>query len=272
MPLNLPPDIAVNKKNILEHLAREIISGKLKHNDIIPNEIDFAASFGVSRTMIRDVLKILELKGLIERRTNVGTRIRSINSWNLLDQDVLAWSSTILTGKRFLLSLMEMRMIIEPQAAALAALRADDDDLVHIRGDYHRMLETDAQTGQPVLNTDMDIEFHKSILKACGNLFLSQFGGAIRGALYHTIYLSNKLHIDHQASHDCHRMVLTAIEDRDPTAAYSAMCRVLNNAICDLELKVNGVILADFDTMKEAQSGKPKNAPSMGQQLKTEEL
>ncbi len=73
--LNLPDDIEVSKKNIIEYLAREILSGALKHNDTIPNEIECAASFGVSRTMIRDVLKSLEMKGLIERRTNVGTRV-----------------------------------------------------------------------------------------------------------------------------------------------------------------------------------------------------
>ncbi|MDT8421348.1 MAG: FadR/GntR family transcriptional regulator [Desulfuromonadales bacterium] len=244
----LPEGLLVNKRNITEYLVRQIVSGKLKHNTVLPNEISFAAQFGVSRTMIRDVLKSLEGKGLIERKTNVGTRVRSIHSWNLLDQELLDWSRGILTQSRFLLSLMELRLIIEPQAAALAAVRANDEDLLKIRGDYARMGADMEKDENAPLDTEADIDFHKSVIKACGNLFLSQFGGAIQGALHHTIYLSNKVQIDHKASLGCHRRVVDAIENRDPQKAYSAMCCVLNNAIKDLNLKISGVIISEFDS------------------------
>ena len=252
--LHLPENIAVNKKNIIEYLAREILSGTLKHNDTIPNEIECATCFGVSRTMIRDVLKILEMKGLIERRTNVGTRVRSINSWNLLDHDLLDWSRGILTGSRFLLSLMELRLVIEPQAAALAAIRANDKNLLQIRDNFSLMLPENSRSKKATLDNEADIAFHKSILKACGNLFLSQFGSAIQGALHHTIYKSNMIHIDHKFSYECHRRVLVAIEDRNPEGAYVAMCSVLHNAISDLQLKVSGVILTDFGEKVEVSS------------------
>ncbi len=242
----LPENMAVNRKNITAHLAKQIIGGQVKHNDILPSEVQFASRFGVSRTMIRDVLKPLEGKGLIERKTNVGTRVRSIHSWNLLDQELLEWSCGILTQKRFLLSLMELRLIIEPQAAALAATRANDMDLVHIRNNFDRMLPKGADVDQKfVLDNAADIDFHKSIITACGNLFLAQFGSAIKGALHHTIYLSNKVHIDHENSLNCHRSVLVAIEDRNPEAAYKGMWSVLNNAISDLDLQITGVIRKD---------------------------
>lgn len=247
----LPDNILVNKKNITEHLVRQILSGKIKHNEVLPNEIDFAGRLGVSRTMIRDVLKSLEGKGLIERKTNIGTRVRSIHSWNLLDQELLEWSRGILTQSRFLLSLMELRLIIEPQAAALAAVRANDDDLLKIRGNLARMGANLEQGKNDSLDTEADIDFHKSVIKACGNLFLSQFGGAIQGALHHTIYLSNKIHINHTNSLECHKRVFEAIENRDPQKAYAAMCRVLNNAITDLDLKISGVIISRFDIMPE---------------------
>lgn len=244
--LRLPENVAINRKNITEHLARQIIGGQLKHNDILPSEIQFASRFGVSRTMIRDALKTLEGKGLIERKTNVGTRVRSIHSWNLLDQELLNWSCGVLTHKRFLLSLMELRLIIEPQAAALAATRANDMDMVHIRNNFERMWPKVAEVDQKiVLDTDADIDFHKSIITACGNLFLAQFGSAIKGALHHTIYLSNKIRIDHVTSLNCHRNVLEAIEDRNSEAAYRGMWCVLNNAISDLDLQVSGVIRKD---------------------------
>lgn len=251
--LCLPADVAVSKKNITEYLARQIIGGQLQHNEILPNEIDFASGLGVSRTMIRDVLRSLEGKGLIERKTNVGTRVRSIHSWNLLDQDVLDWSCGILTQKRFLLSLMELRLIIEPQAAALAALRADDKNVIEIRANFERMLADDSEPDNVVLDTAADIAFHKSIIAACGNLFLAQFGSAVKGALHHTIYLANKIRIDHGASLECHRRVLTAIEDRDSKAAYAGMCCVLSNAITDLELKLSGVILVDREDLEKGK-------------------
>ena len=247
--LRLPQEIPVNKKNIIEHIARMIIEGTLKTDQVLPNEIALASLFGVSRTMIRDALRSLEEKGLIERKTNLGTRVRSIHSWNLLDSEVLDWSSKTLTQSRFLLSLLELRLIMEPQAAALAAIRANDSDLQDIRGSFARMASSDAGTAGVVLDTEADIEFHKAIIKASGNLFITQFGGAIRAALHHTIYLSNKSNIDHQKSHDCHRRVLEAIENRDSRAAYDGMCRVLKNTISDLKLQVTGVVLSDFDSM-----------------------
>lgn len=247
----LPTDIVVNKRNITEYLVRQILGGKIKHNEVLPNEIDFAGRLGVSRTMIRDVLKSLEGKGLIERKANVGTRIRSIHSWNLLDQELLEWGQGLLTQSRFLLSLVELRLIIEPQAAALAAVRANDDDLLKIRENLATMGSNLEQGKNDSLDTEADIEFHKSILKACGNLFLSQFGSAIQGALHHTIYLSNKIRINHIYSLECHRRVIEAIENRDPQKAYVAMCGVLNNTITDLDLKISGVIISSFDSHPE---------------------
>jgi DNA-binding FadR family transcriptional regulator len=243
--LSLPADVPVNKKNILEHLARKIIDNTIKPHEILPNEFAFAALFGVSRTMIRDILKSLEGKGLIERKTNVGTRVRSIHSWNLLDKELLDWSCGLLTQSRFLVSLLELRLIVEPQAAALAAIRANDEDLQAIRGHLERM----ADSGGGTIDTTADIEFHKAIIKACGNLFVSQFGNAIQAALHHTIYMSNKASIDPKASLECHRGILEAIEARDSAGAYAAMCRVLRNTIFDMGLQVSGVILSDPKTV-----------------------
>lgn len=255
--LLLPPEVPINKKNILEHLARKIIDSSLKPDEILPNEFAFAALYGVSRTMIRDVLKSLEGKGLIERKTNVGTRVRSIHSWNLLDKELLDWSCGLLTQSRFLVSLLELRLIVEPQAAALAAIRANDEDLQAIRNHLKSMEDAEGRT----INTPADIEFHKAIIKACGNLFVSQFGNAIQAALHHTIYLSNKANMDHKASLECHRSILKAIEDRDSAGAYAAMCRVLKNTIFDMGLQVSVVILPDPNSVLQDGSS-PKRLPS----------
>lgn len=244
---SLPESIKKNKNSIREHLARLIIDGTLKCDEILPNELALAKLFTVSRTMVRDVLRSLEEKGLIERKTNVGTRVRNIQSWNLLDNEVLEWSCGILTQSRFLLSLMELRLIVEPQAAALAAIRANDSDLQLIHDSFARMWDSEIGTNKVTLNTAADIDFHKAIIKASGNLFISQIGGAIQAALHHTIYLSNKANIDHAASLACHHRVLTSIANRNAEGAYAGMCNVLENTISDLGLQVKGVILPDFN-------------------------
>jgi len=246
---SLPEGVPLKKKNILEHLARMIIDGRLSTDAVLPNELALGTHFGVSRTMIRDVLRSLEGKGFILRKTNSGTRVRSIHSWNLLDKEVLDWSCGIFTQSRFLVSLLELRLIIEPQAAALAAIRANDTDLQLIRDNLLRMLTPEMASDGVMMDTEADIQFHKAIIKASGNLFVSQFGGAIQGALHHTIYLSNKVNIDHRASYECHQRVLACIENRNAKGAYVAMGRVLRNTISDLDLQVTGVILLDSDNI-----------------------
>lgn len=242
---SLPQEVHRDKKGILEYLARMIIEGTLKTDTILPNELSLANHFGVSRTMFRDILRSLEGKGLIERKTNSGTRVLNIHSWNLLDRDVLNWFHGILTQSRFLLSLLELRLIIEPQAAALAAIRANDAELQLIRDIFLRMMDPQDSSSNPILDVEADIDFHKAILTASGNLFVSQVGGATQAVLQHTIYLSNKADIDHRASYEYHRRVLAAIENRDAKGAYVAMGRVLRNTISNLGLQVTGVILSD---------------------------
>jgi DNA-binding FadR family transcriptional regulator len=223
-----------------DKLARQIVEGTLKPNDILPNELALAREYGVSRTTIRDVLRSLEEKGLLERKTYVGTRVRSIHSWNLLDDEVLNWSCGVMSQRRFFSSLMELRMIIEPQAAALAAIRANDDDLQAIRDAFTWMNIKNQR-----IDPEGDVAFHQAIIKASGNMFVAQFGGAVRAALYHTIYLSGKEAINQPGSIENHRQVVNAIENRDARSAYTIMIRILDMTISDLGLPSSEIITAE---------------------------
>lgn len=232
--------MAKTKDNIRDHLARRIIEGTLKPNEILPNELALAQDYGVSRTSMRDVLHSLEEKGLLERKTHVGTRVRSIHSWNLLDEDVLNWSCGVMTQRRFFGSLMELRLIIEPQAAALAAVRANDAEL-HTIQEAFVMMNLDNQHIDP----EGDVAFHQAIIKSSGNIFIAQFGGAIRAALYHTIYQSGKDAIDQVESLENHHRLMTAIENRNGPGAYTIMCQILNMTVSDMGLSASHIILAD---------------------------
>lgn len=229
------------KHEVRNELARQIIEGTLKADDVLPNELDLARDYGVSRTTIRDVLQGLEEKGLLERKTYKGTRVRSIHSWNLLDEEVLNWSCGVMTQRRFFGSLMELRLIIEPQAAALAAIRNNDLELQAIQSAFDWMNINDKR-----IDPEGDVAFHQSIIKASGNMFVAQFGGAIRAALHHTIYLSGREAIDQVQSIENHRQLLYAIENHDAGSAYDIMGRILKLTVADLGLPKPELILADM--------------------------
>ncbi len=235
-----------NKNSIREHLARMIIKGALKRNEILPNELALAKGFGVSRTLMRDILRSLEEKGLIERKSHVGTRVRGIHSWNLLDNEVLEWGSGIFSQQRLFVSLLELRLIIEPQAAALAAMRANHNELQQINTAFEDMLQLGPDGDVERIDQEGDMAFHEAIIKASGNLFISQFGGVIRAALYHTINLSVRALQNHAESIDNHRRLLNAIESRNSPEAYAAMVHVLERTMTDMKIQNPGIILSDI--------------------------
>ncbi|MDH4018847.1 MAG: FadR family transcriptional regulator [Xanthomonadales bacterium] len=246
MLYSLPASIIKDKRGICEHLARLILEGKFKRNEILPNELDLAKGFGVSRTLMRDILRSLEGKGLIERKAHTGTRVRGIHSWNLLDSEVLNWGSVIFSQQRLFVSLLELRLIIEPQAAALSAMRANHDELQNIHSSFEEMLESDSDGDIEQINPQGDMAFHEAIINASGNLFISQFGGVIRAALFHTISSSVRALHDHSESIENHRRLLNAIESRNPQQAYAAMVQVLQRTLTDMKILNPGIILSDL--------------------------
>ena len=107
-------------------LAREVLGGERAPGDALPNEDDLASRFGVSRSSVREAVKTLSAKGLIESRQRVGARVRARADWHMLDPDLLAWHPDIRRDRPLVASLLEARRIIEPAAAELAAERASD--------------------------------------------------------------------------------------------------------------------------------------------------
>src|SRR5437867_4809520 len=110
---------------IVHAIGRRILGGDLQPGDLLPAEPEL----GASRTVVREAIKVLAAKGLVESRPKTGTRVRPRESWNLLDPDVLAWLQDGAVSEDLLRKLTEVRRIIEPAAAELAAARADGRDL-----------------------------------------------------------------------------------------------------------------------------------------------
>ncbi|HWU80722.1 MAG TPA: GntR family transcriptional regulator, partial [Caulobacter sp.] len=111
--------------SIARALGIAIVSGQHQPGDVLNNEIDASEKLHVSRSAYREAIRILAAKGLVESRPKTGTRVSPRNRWSLLDPEVLAWFFESEPSEGFLQELYELRMIVEPAAAALAAERRD---------------------------------------------------------------------------------------------------------------------------------------------------
>ena len=213
---------------MLDRLGRAIVTGS--YDDLhFPTEGDLARGHGVSRGVIREAVKMLTAKGLLSARPRSGTTIRPASSWNLFDPDVLRW----LLQRQFSLELLrqftELRIAIEPAAAALAARRRDPGDIALIVAAYRRM-EAAAVGGEDAVVAD--IAFHTATLEASGNPFYRNAGDVVATALQTSIPFSDS-YKGRTASLPDHRAVLTAIEAGDERRAREAM-RVIVAGVLDL--------------------------------------
>jgi DNA-binding FadR family transcriptional regulator len=126
---------------VAHEIGGRIIRGELAPGDTLPNEAELSAEMNVSRTALRKAIKLLAAKGLVESRPKTGTRIRERSAWNMLDPDVPSWLVSDGAFENYADDLFEMRRIIEPAAAAIAAQRAKADAVAGIEEAYNDMVE-----------------------------------------------------------------------------------------------------------------------------------
>ena len=210
---------------VVHELGKRIVTGDIGEGVVLPNETELGASFDVSRTALREGIKVLTAKGLLASRTRTGTRVRPRNEWNMLDPDILAWRSATREPDGFIQDLVEFRMAIEPLAASLAATRASTEELEHIEQAYFDMVAAgeDVQAG-----IEPDLRFHQGILYASHNELLAPLGALIEAALTMSFRLATPaIKIEALA---VHKAVLDAILDRSPEQAHKAMVELLGYA------------------------------------------
>lgn len=207
--------------DVLWEMGFAIVSGQYPEGSILPPDTDLLERFGVSRTVLREALKTLAAKGLIEARARIGTRVLPRNRWNLFDADVLAWFFELGPDVVFLRSLAEVRIGIEIEAAALAAERATPEDAAQLIGCVEKM----AGAETPADFARFDLEFHRVVAEASGNPFMASISALVEMALTAAFTISSPVN-DPAAlavTVDVHRRIAEAIRDRKPEAARSAM-------------------------------------------------
>jgi GntR family transcriptional regulator, galactonate operon transcriptional repressor len=187
--------------------------------------------FGISKTVLREALRVLAAKGLVDARQRLGTVVQPRSSWSLLDADLLRWQGGA-PDAAFLANLAEVRGIVEPAAARVAAARRTDDDLAALRCALQDMEDAGTDAAAVV---EADLAFHRALLNAAQNELLSRMVVVIEAGL------RARDMVVHGGEHwpdsvPVHRAIIDAIEARDAAAATQAVEALLAQATTDAEV------------------------------------
>lgn len=212
---------------VIDGVGRQIVSGQYQPGDLLPKEAELTDHFGVSRTSVREGMRVLAAKGLVDIRQKIGTRVRQPEAWNVFDSDILRWHTEVGRGDEIMRNLVEVRQIMEPAAARLAAGRASMDDL-------RRM--DDALAAMVAASTDRegyahaDVEFHLAVYAASHNVLLRQFGSVVADFMYASFNVQQATAADDEVfleDAETHAAVFHAINGGNGERAADAMLRVV---------------------------------------------
>jgi DNA-binding FadR family transcriptional regulator len=212
-------------------LGGEIIAGLYPPGSRLPNESALLERFKVSRPTLREAFRVLAAKGLIVSRQKVGTSVRPKSDWNMLDPDFLSWHLRAALTEDFIADLFELRQMVEPQAAYMAAEGRDPEATERIRLAYADMERWKTGRGDLI---GADLRFHQAILDATGNLFIGALGGLIHTALVGTFKLGWSGAVIKDDRLHQHHLVLEAIENGAPEAARERMATLLQASVDDV--------------------------------------
>lgn len=214
--------------DIVQRLGREIVTGVYGAQNPFPIEAELCKRLGASRSVLREAVKMLTTKGLLNARPRQGTWVEPEANWNLLDPDVLNWQLERKFSLSLLIEFNQVRLAIEPEAAALATRNADDKAKAAILAALDRMKAAEAGNDDPLTS---DIAFHVAILLASGNRFYGQLRDLVDAALRTSIRLTNQRKGVRLASIADHQRVADAIMAGDAAGASRAMHALIAEAL-----------------------------------------
>ncbi|MDB6105073.1 MAG: FadR family transcriptional regulator [Gammaproteobacteria bacterium] len=213
---------------IANELGIAIVTGVYSAGNPIPIEAELCRKYGASRSVLREAVKMLTAKGLLGARPRRGTWVQPEEKWNLLDPDVLGWLLERKYSPALLIEFTEIRLAVEPGAAALAARVAGPEEKAAIRHGIERMQAADRGDDDPL---DSDIAFHVAVLRASRNRFYAQLTGFTATALRFSIQTTNRYKGVQLASIADHKKVADAIIAGKPVAAGQAMHKLIQEAL-----------------------------------------
>lgn len=211
---------------IVHGIGRRIVTGEIRPGEQLPT----AARVRASRGVVREAVKVLVAKGLVVSRPKTGTRVRPPEYWNLLDPDVLAWRQEGVPRGAFLGKLTEVRLLIEPGAAELAARRAGPAQLASLQAALRDMRDAlELSPPDHEAYNEADIRFHRAIVQACDNDVLEQMGAIVNTTLLVAFNAAIRVPGLARGSLPRHQAILDAIRRHQPNRARAAMRLLVQN-------------------------------------------
>jgi DNA-binding FadR family transcriptional regulator len=208
---------------VIHDLGRRIVSGEFAAAAPLPGQEECCALLGVSRSVLREALRVLAAKGLVDARPKAGTFVRPREAWNFLDTDVLEWRLETAEADKVLDQLYELRQMVEPLAASMAASKAKLADFQRMGQAYEEMVA--AGKGDFV---EPDLKFHRAIIAASGNDLFASLGKVVESALTVSFRIGADNPQGQRHSLEMHKAILDAIVDRDGAAARLAMQKLID--------------------------------------------
>lgn len=217
----------------VDTLGRRIVSGELAAGTTML-AADLEHELGVSRSVVREAVRVLASIGLVESVKRLGIRVRPASAWNMFDASVIRWRLASEHKGAQLRSLTELRSAVEPAAAELAAQHAPDDDAAELIAIAGRMRAV-GRAGRLEEFLELDIRFHGLVLAASGNEMFAQLEGVIGEVLRGRTHYGLMPDHPHEEALQLHLDVADAIGGRRPAAAREAMDRIMRRTVAEVE-------------------------------------
>lgn len=218
---------------LVEAIGQRIVGDSLAPGTDLPREVELMTEFQASRTAVREAIKVLAAKGLVDSRPKRGMRVRAQDEWNLLDPDVLAWYAASSPSAELVAQMVELRRMIEPAAARLAAERRRADELEAIAAAFAAM---QAALDDDTAYYQADLAFHRAVFRASGNPFVDRLGAIVAVILEVSFRLQRRSLIPAVAGLALHAPVLEAIRAQNPARAEAAMRAIIDAAAEELHV------------------------------------
>jgi DNA-binding FadR family transcriptional regulator len=234
--------MAILKRNtslsfrVTEELGRSIVCGEFGPDDALPTEAKLCDKFGVSRTAVREAVKMLSAKGLVTSKPRRGIRVQPMRHWNIFDTDLLSWSLETEPSLQVMTEFFQLRVAVEPEAAVLAARYGSAEDKASIAAALQRMRETPRHSEEAF---SADLDFHVAILNATRNRFYIRLRDFIHMALNVAIHFTTPAVESYQEVLAAHEKILRAIEQGDVEQARHCMRTLIVDAYALLEAQAH---------------------------------
>jgi DNA-binding FadR family transcriptional regulator len=214
-------------RHIVQSLGKSIALGEFPAGTPLKPEAELCESFDASRTVLREAVKMLTAKGMLNARPRRGTMVLPESQWNLSDPDILNWLLDRKGSLPIISEFAEMRLAIEPAAAGLAAKNITDEQRIMLEAAIERMRDADKGQDDPL---DADIAFHVGVLEASNNRFFWNMRHTIEVALRFSIRITNRYKGVDRASVEEHERILQLILSGNAKASEDEMKRLILEA------------------------------------------